>query len=149
LKGPIKLKSFINSLKPLSLNNNFIKLNEDQRYYFLKNYWSIIKEIFPNAFNKDSYHNYIILKTIGIHILNYLANDIFNWNIEKGIKLPLENDIKKYIEILKEFDFKYNSKIANLKGKDGIMKAYMQLLKFLKDNGIKEAKNRIEELKKR
>jgi hypothetical protein len=29
------------------------------------------------------------------------------------------------------------------------MKAYMQLLKFLKDNGIKEAKNRIEELKKR
>jgi DNA-binding MarR family transcriptional regulator len=149
IEGPIKLKSFIDSLKPLSLNNNFIKLNEDQRYYFLKNYWSIIKEIFPNAFNKDSYHNYIILKTIGIHILNYLANDIFNWNIEKGIKLPLENDIKKYIEILKEFDFKYNSKIANLKGKDGIMKAYMQLLKFLKDHGIEEAKNRIEELKKR
>jgi len=148
IEGPIKLKSFINSLKPLSLNNNFKKLNEDQRYYFLKNYWSIIKEIFPNAFNKDSYHDYIILKTIGIHILNYLANDIFNWNIEKGIKLPLENDIKKYIEILKEFDFKYNSKIANLKGKDGIMKAYMQLLEFLKDHGIKEAKNRIDELKK-
>jgi uncharacterized protein (DUF1919 family) len=29
------------------------------------------------------------------------------------------------------------------------MKAYMQLLKFLKDHGIQEAKNRIEELKKR
>jgi hypothetical protein len=149
LHRPVQLASFVMSLKPLAKNDNFKKLSKDDRLAFLKSYWSVIKKLIPAAFDKDTYKEYIILRSLGVRVLNYLASDILDWCIAHGIELPSENDIEKYIGPLKEFDFKRkSSKIAAFGGEKGVREAYKLLLEFLGEHGIQEAKKKLEEISK-
>lgn len=145
LGRPVQLNSFVTSLKPLAYGNEHFKgMSAEQRYNFLKTYWNVIKKLQPSAFERPG--DYLILKTIGIYILNYLASDVLNWCRAKGIELPTEEDIISYLEPLKEFDFKRDSDIAAYGGQKGVREAYKYLLKFLADKGIKEAAEVYEKL---
>ncbi|MEM1515862.1 MAG: hypothetical protein QXH24_07465 [Candidatus Bathyarchaeia archaeon] len=104
--------------------------------------------MFPEAFSEDKRvrNKYLILKTIGVYPLNYLANDIFNW-CQKGseVKVPSEDEIRKYLELLKDFDWGRNtSPLAGLGGMKGIKIAHAKLLKHLANQGCIEAQRAIE-----
>jgi hypothetical protein len=91
----------------------------------------------------------MVLRSLGVRVLNYLASDILDWCIAHGIELPSENDIEKYIGPLKEFDFKRkSSKIAAFGGEKGVREAYKLLLEFLGEHGIQEAKKKLEGISK-
>ncbi len=149
LNRPVQLASFVVSLKRLAANDNFKNLSKEQRYNFLKSYWSTIAKLIPAAFDKDTYKDFLILRALGVRVLNYLASDVLDWCVAKGIKLPSEGEIEKYIKPLSKFDWKREtSPISAFGGEKGAQEAYKQLLLFLGNNGIQEAARRYEELSK-
>jgi hypothetical protein len=146
LGRPMQLNSFVTSLEPLFKNNdNFKALNPEDKKAFLKSYWSVVKNLFEDAFNYPK--DYLVLKTIGVYSLNYLANDIFNWCLSEGIKVAAEEDIQKYLEPLKGFNWsKDSSALAAFGGKKGVKEAYKILLKTLSDKGSSLASQKFAEL---
>lgn len=148
LGRPIRLNSFVTSLKPLFVNNDaFRKLSQEKKKAFLKSYWTVVREIFPYAFNEDTRKDFLILKTIGVYALNHLADDIFSWCVKAG-KDPIKEDcIREYLMPLKDFNWrKRDSELAYLGGQKGVIQAHKILLKALSDKGIIEAKDRYDEL---
>lgn len=147
LDRPVQLASFVASLKPLAENSNFKNLTHEKRVKFLKIYWQTIKKLLPMSFDKDTRGEYLILKTIGIRILNRLASDVLDWCKAKNVEEPTESDLITYLEPIKEFDWKRGtSPIAAYGGEKGVRRAYIELLKFLGEKGIREAKEKYEEL---
>jgi len=149
LDRPVQLASYVVSLKRLATNDNFTNLSKEQRYAFLKAYWSTIVKSIPAAFDKDTYKEFLILRALGVRALNYLASDILDWSVAKGIELPSDRDTEKYAKPLSKFDWKREtSPIAAFGGEKGAQEAYKRLLKFLGENGVQEATKKYEELSK-
>jgi hypothetical protein len=146
LGRPVQLASFVKSLEPLAKNVNFVSLERPEQLDYLKVYWSTIAKLLPAAFQMDTYKDYLILKTLGVYVLNRLANDIFNWCLAKGVKKPSESDIMPYLKPLREFNWKKDSPIASYGGQKGVRRAYEEVIKFLADHGILEAQQRYMEL---
>jgi hypothetical protein len=145
---PVKLNTFVSSLKPLALQNQeFIKLERDKKLQYLKAYWEVIKEMFPYAFMKDKVKEYLILRSISVYALNRLANDVFNWCWDDKKELPSVDDIRKYIEPLKGFDWSKKSQIAAFGGQKGVDEAYKLLLRKLREGNIKKASERLQLLR--
>jgi hypothetical protein len=149
LDRPVQLASYVMSLKRLATNDNFTNLSKEQRYAFLKAYWSTIAKSIPAAFDKDTYKEFLILRSLGVRALNYLASDILDWCMTKGIELPSDRDIEKYTKPLNKFDWKRGtSPIAAFGGEKGAQEAYKRLLLLLGENGVQEATRKYEELSK-
>jgi len=149
LQRPVQLASFVKSLEPLAKNEKFTALSPSQRLNFLKNYWRCVSKLIPGAFQQDTRKDYLVLRTLGIYILNRLANDIIDWSAEKGIKELSEDHIMSYLEPLREFNWKRDSPISSYGGEKGVREAYKEVIKFLSEKGIPEAKKRYEELTKK
>jgi hypothetical protein len=147
LGRPVQLASFVKSLEPLAKNTFFTSLTHERRLDYLRRYWGVIAKIIPEAFQTDTYKDYLILKTLGVYVLNRLANDVLNWCSARGIGEPSEDDIMPYLKPIGEFNWKKDSHIASYGGQKGVRKAYEELMKFLADKGIAEAQKRYEELK--
>jgi len=147
LRRAVQLASFVASLKPLAENENFINMSGEERLAFLKAYWQTVKNLLPAAFEEDTRKDYLILRTIGVRVLNQLASDVLNWCLAKGIKEPTENDLIAYLEPIKKFDWKRDtSPIAGYGGMKGVRMAYIDILEFLGNNGVEEAAERFKEL---
>jgi len=145
LGRPIRLNSFVTSLEPLFKGNETFKaLSTEDKKEFLKAYWSVVKNLYPDAFNYPK--DYLVLKTLGVYSLNYLANDIFNWCFNKGIKVPAEPDIQVFLEPLKGFNWSKDSTLAAYGGKKGVEAAYKVLLTTLSNKGLSPATQRLAEL---
>jgi hypothetical protein len=146
LNRPVQLASFVKSLEMLAKNANFASLIHEKRFNYLKEYWSAIAKLLPGAFQTETCKDYLVLKTLGVYVLNRLANDILNWCLAKGIKEPSESDIMPYLKPIGEFDWKKDSRIASYGGQKGVRRAYEEVMKFLADRGVVEAQQRYEEL---
>lgn len=146
LNRRVQLASFVKSLEPLAKNASFVSLTREDRFNYVREYWNVVAKLLPTAFQMDTYRDYLILKTLGVYVLNRLANDIFNWCLAKGIKKPSESDIMPYLKPIKEFNWKKDSPIASYGGQKGVRRAYEELMKFLADQGVPEAQQRYKEL---
>ncbi len=133
----VPLFSFVSSLKPLFDNNDFSILSHEQKKTFLINYWTYIKEMLPEGFEEKTQKKYLILKTVSIYALNYLAKDVFSWCIHEELN-PLDPvSVKKFLNPLKSFDWnKQSSPLTFLGGGKGVRKAHEVLLKVLSENGL-------------
>jgi len=145
---PVKLNTFVSSLEPLILKNEkFYKIGKDRQSRYLEAYWRVIREMFPYAFREDRIREYLVLRSLTVYALNRLANDVFNWCQEDGVEVPSENDIRKYLGPLRDFDWsKGKSPIAGFGGQKGVDEAYKKLLEELRKGGIEKAKSILEPL---
>lgn len=116
---------------------------------YVKTYWSVLKEFYPRAFRQDYRSEYLVLRSLSVYALNRLANDIFNWCREDGIKNPSKDDIKKYLNPLRGFNWsRRTSPIAAFGGQKGVDAAYKELLEELNKGGVEKAKYVLEPLRK-
>lgn len=133
LKKAIPLSSFISSLRPLFVTNKrFCALSFEEKKKFLTTYWGAIKDTFPQAFSEETKKEHLLTKTVGIFSLNYLASDIFNKCMEKGLDPLQKESAINFMKNLKEFDWNIKtSPLAFLGGKKGVKRAYEILLEML------------------
>lgn len=142
LGRPIQLASFVSSLEHLMKKNPKFRdeLTQEQQYSYLKEYWSTIKSMLPNAFREDLRGEYLILRSLGVYTLNRLANDAYNWCREDGIETPLQQHIELFLEPLKAFDWsRETSPIGSYGGMRGVRDAYAILLAILANGGNSKA----------
>jgi len=133
LKKPVQLNGFVTSLKNLYVYNEYFKqLDKDEKILFLSNYWQTIRDKFPFAFEKDTYNNYIVTKSIGVYSFNYLSSDVFDYCIKQNLD-PLEKDnLLKIIDNLGDMDWNIEtSPMAYFAGKKGAKHAYELLYKLI------------------
>ncbi|MEM4736468.1 MAG: DGQHR domain-containing protein [Nitrososphaeria archaeon] len=128
---PIQLNSFVSSLQPLLSDKDFVKLSNDDKLRFLENYWKALKEMFPEAFDKKTEREYMILKALGVYSLHWLAKDIFQTCLKQGLDFRREDILTGVLLPLKSFD--WNSKtspLSALGGMKGASKAHDLLLEI-------------------
>lgn len=133
---PIQLNSFVTSLKPLFVDNElFAKYYPEKKREFLENYWMVIRETFPKAFEEETRKDYLLTKTIGIFPLNYLANDIFNLCLQNNLDPVQPESIRPYINKLENIDWTTKtSPFTYFAGKKGAKKAYEVLAETITAN---------------
>jgi len=160
MQRPIQLSSFVTSLKYLATDQRFLDLKPgsrakvepgetDEQLQYVKNYWIAVKEIVkPQVF--DDAKNYLILRSIGVYSLNWLAHNVFDWCVADGLQTTVEN-IKKYLRGLEAVNWtKEGSPFAAFGGLKGVDRAYEDILSRLKDpRGPDEAKKIRERREKR
>jgi DGQHR domain-containing protein len=135
LERPIQLNSFISSLRPLYMDRNFNTLSFIEKNNLLLNYWNIIKLNNIKAFSKDSYRNYLLLKTIGFYSMSLILLDYIKLCIEKNINFIDEINIENYIKHIKGFDWsKQSSPLAGFGGAKGVIEARKILLDYISKN---------------
>lgn len=144
----VRLATFVSSLKPLiQENKKFYDTEREQQLQYLKAYWRVIKEMYPHAFREDRAKDYLILRSLSVYALNRLANDVFDWCHGDKAKVPSEDDIRKYLKPLEDFDWlRKTSPIAAFGGQKGADEAYKVLLTELSKGGVKEAKSKLQPL---
>jgi len=137
LKKPVQLNGFITSLKSLYVNNeNFKRLDENNKMTFLSNYWLSIREAIPSAFENETYNEYIVTKSIGVYSLNYLASDVFDYCIENNIDPLDKKSIFEIIQKVSKFDWNIDtSPMAYFAGKKGASHAHNMLFGIVFSKG--------------
>lgn len=78
-RSPINIvsqNSFVRSLKPLMKGGIFENFKPDLAYKIIKDYWSALGQVFPDAFSRP--REYVIQKTPGVFSLHDLANKVFS-----------------------------------------------------------------------
>src|SRR5207249_3116408 len=89
LHRPVRLNSFVSALERLFRDNEgFKQLDRGKQVAYLKAFWSAVEKLWPRAFAAATRSQFLVLKTIGVYSLNYLANDVFDWCRADGIELP-------------------------------------------------------------
>jgi len=133
------LNGFVTSLKSLFTNENFPFLTAEKKREFLHAYWGMIREIIPEAFDKESYNKFLLTKSIGIYSLNNLANDIFNHCLNRHVDPFLKENLRSYLYPLKNFDWSIEtSPFAILAGKKGVKMAKEMMIELVKVPGVNE-----------
>jgi hypothetical protein len=145
---PVRLNTFVSSLGPLFTKNEaFAKMDREKQLEYLKGYWAVIKTMYPRAFREDLVGDYLVLRSLSVYVLNRLANDVFEWNREDGIVAPSEDQIRKLLRPLEDFDWsRERSPIAAYGGQKGVDEAYKLLLSKLVKGGVKKANRQLEPL---
>ncbi len=126
LKKPVQLNGFVTSLKNLYVNNeNFKALTESDKIVFVSNYWQTIRAKFPLAFERETYSEYIITKSIGVYSFNYLSTDVFDYCLQNNIDPLGKNNLLDIIHPLVDMDWNIEtSEMAYFAGKKGAKHAY-------------------------
>ncbi|HEV2225400.1 MAG TPA: DGQHR domain-containing protein [Nitrososphaerales archaeon] len=143
MQRPVQLSSFVTSLEPLYDNEKFARLSDQEKYQFVKTYWSVLREMYPLAFEKEDWRKHLVLKTVGVYVLNRVARDFLGWTEDNSIQVSAES-IKKYLSPLKDFDWnRDNSPFKGMQGLGGVDVAYDKIREFLPEGSQKtEAKRR-------
>jgi DGQHR domain-containing protein len=127
---PVQLSSFVTSLEPLYDHEGFNRMPDNEKYQFIRNYWGILKEMYPQAFESESWRKYLVLKTVGVYVLNRIARDFLKW-AEVNKEKPSAENIKRYLAPLKEFDWhRETSPLKGFQGLGGVNVAYDNILKL-------------------
>ena len=103
--------------------------------------------MFEEAF--EDVRNHLLLKTIGVYTLNWLAADILEWCRIRRIEAT-EATISQFLAPLSGFNWRgkdpSSSPLRGLGGRAGVSEAYKLLLKRLADGGITEAEEKLRKL---
>jgi DGQHR domain-containing protein len=125
---PIQLNSFVSSLEPLFRCEDFTKLTDEERLRFLKNFWNILKNMFPKAFDSSTWRNYMLLKAVGVYSLNQLAYDIYKIFAANNYSLDDGEVLKKIVSPMATFDWSTDkSPFSALGGMKGARRGYEKL----------------------
>jgi DGQHR domain-containing protein len=140
---PVQLSSFVTSLEPLYGYEGFQKLSDVEKYQFVKSYWSVLKGTYPQAFDDATWRNYLLLKTVGVYVMNRIARDFLKSVNENKLE-PTGRNIERYLEPLKGFDWnRETSTLKGFQGLGGVDVAYEQLVKELQgDTGDRRRSKR-------
>jgi len=126
---PIRLNSFVSSLRPLFLNRNFVELEFGKKIEFLLTYWKVIREMNEKAFREETRKDYLILRAIGVYSLNSLASDYLQWCKIRGFNPVNQDHIRVFLESIKNFDWnRLTSPFAHFSGMSGVKKIHGILL---------------------
>lgn len=136
----VKLNSFVTSLQPLVRDNkSFKSLGGSDEYTqeklsYVVEYWKSVGALCKDGFQYEK--DYMVLKTIGVYSLNWLADDVLDWCEVESLALTSEN-ILRFIGPLKTFEWhKERSKFAFLGGLKGVREGHRLLLEHLRKNGV-------------
>jgi len=133
---PIQLNSFVSSLRVLFFDKDFSKLNNDDKLRFLKAYWAVLKDLLPQAFEKETSREYMLLKALGVYSLNWIAKDVFQICLKQAYDSGDTETLKSLLNPLKSLDWNtQTSPLSNLGGMKGAGKAYDMLLARLDQKG--------------
>jgi hypothetical protein len=151
MQRPIQLSSFVTSLQRLFSLEDFAKSQEegglslDQEYGYIKAYWIALQGMFPEAFANPG--DYLVMKTIGVYSLNWLASNVYEWCRKENLELN-EKNLSKFLEPLKGFDWgRRTSRLRAFGGVAGVNEAYKILLQTMADGGVAKAKETMEEIR--
>ncbi len=123
-------------------------MDHEEQLNFVTAYWRVIKSLIPDAFITPTTKNYMVLKSMGVYALNWLATDVFEWCNNEGIDAD-DKTIKRFIEPLKSFDWtKKNSPLAAFGGLKGVRESYKLLIGHLKKHGMAKAGATLAKLEK-
>lgn len=126
---PIQLNSFVSSLQMLFFDKDFTKLSNDDKLRFLRAYWVVLKDMVPQAFDKKTNKDYMLMKALGVYSLHWLAKDVFQTCLKQGYDFRDERVLKPLLMPLKSFDWSTKtSPLSALGGMKGASKAHNLLL---------------------
>jgi len=135
---PVQLNSFVSSLEKLLRDTTFTSLSINEQLLFVRTFWTVLSRILPHAFDLETAKDYMILKALGLHTLNWVAYDILRKCKNEGLNCFDEEVIGKMLEPLKSFDWTTKtSPLSTLGGMKGVNEAHRILLETL-GNGDKE-----------
>jgi DGQHR domain-containing protein len=127
---PVQLSSFVTSLEPLYDHEGFNRMSDAEKYQFVKAFWSVLTDMYPQAFEPDSWRKHLVLKTVGVYVLNRIARDFLKWAEANGEEPTIEN-VKRYLSPLKEFDwYRDTSTLKGFQGLGGVDVAYENIMKL-------------------
>jgi DGQHR domain-containing protein len=129
---PIQLNSFVSSLQTLFFDKDFSKLSDGDKHEFLKSYWGSLKTLFPQAFDKKTEREYMLLKALGVYSLHWLARDIFQECLRQNCEYGKPENLKSALMGLSSFDWHIKtSPLSALGGMKGASSAHELLLAAL------------------
>ncbi len=129
---PIQLNSFVSSLKKLFYDEEFSKLGIDEKLRFLKAYWIALKELFPEAFGKETSKGYMLLKALGVYSLNWIGKDLFKMCLERDFDFKDKEILKTLLSPLECFDWNVQtSPLSNFGGVKGASRAHDLFLEII------------------
>jgi len=129
LNRPIRLNSFVSSLKYLYANEDFLLFDSKERLSLLLSYWEVIEDMYKEAFSEETCQDYLVLKAIGIYTLNWLCSDFLLWCKRKALDCFDKKTIIRFLKKINDFDWsKDKSPIAGFGGMKGVKEAHSILL---------------------
>jgi len=122
---PIQLNSFVSSLRFLLQDKDFVKLSNDDKLGFLMSYWESVRDMFPEAFDKKTEKDYMVLKALGVYSLHWLAKDVFQACLKQGFDFREKDVLENILAPLRPFDWgTKTSSLSALGGMKGASRAH-------------------------
>lgn len=129
---PIQLNSFVTSLKMLLSDKDFAELSNEDKTLFLETYWTALRELIPEAFDKKTEKGYMALKALGVTSLNWLARDIFQICHKDAYDFKQTSDLKLLLTPVKSLDWSTKtSPLSGLGGMKGASRAHDMLVEAI------------------
>jgi DGQHR domain-containing protein len=133
----IQLNSFVSSLQTLFSDKEFSKLDQEDKLRFLKAFWMALRELFPQALEKKTEREYMLLKALGVYSIHWLAKDVFQACHVQSLDFRKANVLKSILTPLKSFDWSTKtSPLSALGGMKGASRAHEILLETFNHNTI-------------
>jgi len=138
----VQLNSFVSSLQTLFSDKDFSKLSKEDKLRFLNAYWTTLRDLIPQAFERKLDKEYMLLKALGVYSLHWLARDVFQTCIKQGCDFGKSETLKPILGPLRSFDWHVKtSPLSGLGGMNGASKAHDLLLRTLdQSNGFEDDK---------
>ena len=135
---PVQLNSFVSSLEKLLRDTTFTSLSINEQLLFVRTLWIVLSKILPQAFDLETSKDYMILKALGLHTLNWVAYDILRKCKNEELNCLDEEVIGKMLEPLKSFDWTTKTfPLASLGGMKGVNEAHRILTETLNFDMLK------------
>ena len=129
---PIQLNSFVSSLRMLFIDEDFSKLSHNDKLRFLSAYWTILKDMFPQGFEKKTHKEYMLLKALGVYSLNWLAKDVFQICLKQAYDFGDIKMLEPLLRPLETFNWStQTSPLSSFGGMKGAGEAHDLLLQYL------------------
>jgi DGQHR domain-containing protein len=142
MQRPVQLSSFVTSLEPLYDDERFARLSDREKYEFVKTYWNVLREMYPLGFENESWRKHLVLKTVGVYVLNRVARDFLSWAEVNRVEVSADS-VKDYLSPLGTFDWnRDNSPLKGYQGMGGVDVAYGIVKKLLPEGPKVETKRR-------
>jgi len=135
----VQLNSFVSSLRTLFSDKDFAKLSNNDKLKFLKAYWTVLRNLLPQAFEKKTDREYMLLKALGVYSLHWLAKDVFQVCLKKAYNFGEVENLRDILIPLKSFDwYTKTSPLSGLGGMNGASKAHDLLLRTINQKATVE-----------
>jgi len=129
---PVRLHSFVSSLRPVFSSRDFCELSHADKSNLLTSYWNQVRRLERRAFEDKTYSRYLLLKAVGIHALNWLLADYILGYAEKDESFLDLRNVQRFVSRLRGFDWsRESSPIAHFGGMAGVKEARRILLDYM------------------